>query len=68
MHEYELIIYWSNDDSAFFIEAPELPGCVIVEAPELPGCVIVEAPELPGCVAHGQDIANTIKARFNFRP
>ena len=57
MHKYELIIYWSNDDSAFFIEAPELPGCVIVEAPEL-----------PGCVAHGQDIANTIKARFNFRP
>ncbi len=48
MHKYELIIYWSNDDSAF-----------IVEAPELPGCVIVEAPELPGCVAHGQDIANT---------
>ena len=46
MHKYELIIYWSNDDSAFFIEAPELPGCV----------------------AHGQDIANTIKARFNFRP
>ncbi len=28
MHKYELIIYWSNDDSAFIVEAPELPGCV----------------------------------------
>ena len=28
MHKYELIIYWSNDDSAFIVEVPELPGCV----------------------------------------
>ena len=28
MHKFELIIYWSNDDSAFIVEVPELPGCV----------------------------------------
>ena len=28
MHEYEIIVYWSADDDAFFAEAPELPGCV----------------------------------------
>ena len=27
MHKYEIIIYWSNEDSAFVAEAPELPGC-----------------------------------------
>ena len=26
-HKYEIIIYWSNEDSAFVAEAPELPGC-----------------------------------------
>ena len=25
---YEVIIYWSNDDSAFVAEVPELPGCI----------------------------------------
>jgi predicted RNase H-like HicB family nuclease len=24
---YEIIIYWSEDDSAFIAEVPELPGC-----------------------------------------
>jgi predicted RNase H-like HicB family nuclease len=24
---YEIIIYWSDDDSAFIAEVPELPGC-----------------------------------------
>ncbi len=24
---YELIIYWSEVDSAFIVEVPELPGC-----------------------------------------
>ncbi len=28
MHKYEVIIYWSNQDSAFVAEVPELPGCV----------------------------------------
>ncbi len=28
MHKYEVIIYWSNEDSAFVAEAPQLPGCV----------------------------------------
>lgn len=26
--KYEVIIYWSNDDSAFVAEVPELPGCM----------------------------------------
>ena len=28
MHKYEVIIYWSNEDSAFIAEIPELPGCL----------------------------------------
>ncbi len=24
---YELIIWWSDDDEAFVVEVPELPGC-----------------------------------------
>ncbi len=26
--KYEIIIYWSNDDDAFIVEVPELPGCI----------------------------------------
>ena len=25
---YELIIYWSDEDEAFLVEVPELPGCM----------------------------------------
>lgn len=25
--KYELIIYWSEEDGAFIVEVPELPGC-----------------------------------------
>jgi predicted RNase H-like HicB family nuclease len=28
MHKYEIIIYWSEDDSAYVAEVPELPGCI----------------------------------------
>lgn len=28
MYKYERIIYWSEDDNAFLIEVPELPGCM----------------------------------------
>ena len=28
MHKYEIIIYRSNEDQAFIVEAPELPGCM----------------------------------------
>ncbi len=28
MDHYEVIIYWSNEDSVFVAEVPELPGCV----------------------------------------
>jgi len=26
--KYELIIYWSEEDHAFVVEVPELPGCM----------------------------------------
>ena len=26
--KYEMIIYWSDEDSAFIVEVPELPGCM----------------------------------------
>lgn len=25
---YELIIYWSDEDAAYLVEVPELPGCM----------------------------------------
>ncbi len=28
MSNYEIIIYWSNEDDAFIVEVPELPGCM----------------------------------------
>jgi hypothetical protein len=28
MQEYEIIIYWSNEDQVFVAEVPELPGCM----------------------------------------
>jgi predicted RNase H-like HicB family nuclease len=28
MIRYEMIIYWSEEDEAFIIEVPELPGCM----------------------------------------
>ena len=27
MHKYEIIMYWSNENNAFVVEVPELPGC-----------------------------------------
>ena len=27
MYKYEIILYWSAEDSAFIAEVPELPGC-----------------------------------------
>lgn len=27
MNKYEVIIYWSDEDQTFIVEAPELPGC-----------------------------------------
>lgn len=27
MTKYEIILYWSEEDSAFIAEVPELPGC-----------------------------------------
>jgi predicted RNase H-like HicB family nuclease len=26
--KYEMILYWSNEDNAFIVEVPELPGCM----------------------------------------
>jgi predicted RNase H-like HicB family nuclease len=28
MYNYEIIIYWSAEDSLFIAEIPELPGCM----------------------------------------
>lgn len=28
MSKYEVIIYWSQEDEAFIVEVPELPGCI----------------------------------------
>lgn len=28
MIRYEMIIYWSDEDEAFLVEVPELPGCM----------------------------------------
>jgi len=28
MQRYEIIIYWSDEDQVFVVEAPELPGCM----------------------------------------
>jgi predicted RNase H-like HicB family nuclease len=25
---YELVIFWSDEDGAFLVEVPELPGCM----------------------------------------
>ena len=27
-YKYELIVAWSNEDSAFVVDVPELPGCM----------------------------------------
>jgi len=27
-HKYEVVIYWSEEDSAYIAEVPELPGCM----------------------------------------
>lgn len=26
--KYEMVVYWSEDDGAFVVEVPELPGCM----------------------------------------
>lgn len=28
MENYEIILYWSNEDQVFVAEVPELPGCM----------------------------------------
>jgi predicted RNase H-like HicB family nuclease len=28
MAKYELVMWWSEDDNAFLVEVPELPGCM----------------------------------------
>jgi predicted RNase H-like HicB family nuclease len=27
-HKYELIVFWSDEDAAFVVDVPELPGCM----------------------------------------
>ena len=28
MIRYEMIVYWSEEDNAYLVEVPELPGCM----------------------------------------
>lgn len=28
MYKYEMIVYWSEEDGAYLVEVPELPGCM----------------------------------------
>ena len=28
MYKYEMIVYWSEEDEAYVVEIPELPGCM----------------------------------------
>ncbi|MDA1128056.1 MAG: type II toxin-antitoxin system HicB family antitoxin [Chloroflexi bacterium] len=28
MHKYEITLYWSEEDTSFVAEVPELPGCI----------------------------------------
>jgi len=28
MIRYEMIVYWSDEDEAFIVQVPELPGCM----------------------------------------
>ena len=28
MMRYEMIVYWSQEDHAYIVEVPELPGCM----------------------------------------
>ncbi|MCZ6492546.1 MAG: type II toxin-antitoxin system HicB family antitoxin [Planctomycetota bacterium] len=40
--KYEVIIYWSDEDSAFIAEAPELPGCMADGPTKADGLTAVE--------------------------
>ena len=28
LNEYQMVIYWSDEDQAYLVEVPELPGCM----------------------------------------
>lgn len=28
MYKYEMIVFWSHDDSCYIVDVPELPGCM----------------------------------------
>jgi predicted RNase H-like HicB family nuclease len=40
--KYEVIIYWSDADSAFIAEVPELPGCMADGASKAKALTAVE--------------------------
>ncbi|WP_396215392.1 type II toxin-antitoxin system HicB family antitoxin [Gemmatimonas sp.] len=45
-YKYELIVYWSAEDTAFVADVPELPGCMAHGA--TPAAAVAQAQEAIG--------------------
>lgn len=59
MHKYERIIYWSEDDQAFLVEVPELPGCMAdgaTPAEALENAEVIISEWLEVAIERGQEI------------
>jgi predicted RNase H-like HicB family nuclease len=41
-YRYEIVMYWSEEDQAFIVEVPELPGCAADGGSYLEALVNVE--------------------------
>ncbi len=59
MYRYERIVYWSNEDNAFLVEVPELPGCMadgktVAEAIE--NCEVIIQEWIETAEERGQEI------------
>jgi predicted RNase H-like HicB family nuclease len=45
-YKYELIVYWSAEDTVFVVDVPELPGCMAHGA--TPAAAVAQAQEAIG--------------------